>query len=334
MAIEKEPERVGRLVSRRSGWPRRARNSRRASQPGRRRLPEPLEELMQVGYVGLIKAINNFDPALATRLRPYAEPCVRGEIKRYFRDRRWQVHVPTGASDLRLELRASREELTPPARAPSRECGSRPLYGPLGGRRRRSLARRESASASCKQPDRMKLCRRARPGMLGFARREPESAQGLGCSEERGCWVPDPKAGSPPPSRDDFEHLLAFRVSLRRFQHWSENQARAAGVTHVQHQLLVAIKGHPGKVPPAIGDIAGYLMLRHHSAVELVDRAEAAGLVLRSPDADDARVVRVRLTRRGDRLVGELSQAHIAELHNLASALNALIQDRSFAVNR
>lgn len=126
------------------------------------------------------------------------------------------------------------------------------------------------------------------------------------------------------PTRADFEHVLAFRVSLRRFQSWSENQARAAGLTHVQHQLLVAVKGHPGDVPPAIGDVAAYLMLRHHSAVELVDRAEHAGLVLRIPDPDDARVVRVHLTRRGDRLVTELTRAHIAELHSLASVLNEL----------
>jgi DNA-binding MarR family transcriptional regulator len=147
--------------------------------------------------------------------------------------------------------------------------------------------------------------------------------------------VPDPNAGSqPPPSRADFEHLLAFRVSLRRFQHWSENQARAAGLTHVQHQLLVAIKGHPGDIPPTIGDIAGYLMLRHHSAVELIDRAAAAGLVRRCPDAGDARVVRVRLTRRGDRLVTALSQAHIAELHNLAGVLNELTEGKSLASGR
>jgi DNA-binding MarR family transcriptional regulator len=138
----------------------------------------------------------------------------------------------------------------------------------------------------------------------------------------------------PAPSREDFEHLLAFRLSLRRFQHWSETQARTAGLTHVQHQLLVAVKGHPGDVPPAIGDLAGYLMLRPHSAVELVDRAEAAGLVRRSTDPDDARVVRVRLTRRGDRLVTELSQAHIAELHNLASVLNELTEGRTLALDR
>jgi hypothetical protein len=75
----------------------------------------------------------------------------------------------------------------------------------------------------------------------------------------------------------DFENLLAFRTGLRRFLHWSQTQARAAGLTPAQHQLLVAIKGHPGGQEPTIGDLAGYLLLRHHSAVELVDRAAAAG---------------------------------------------------------
>ena len=131
-------------------------------------------------------------------------------------------------------------------------------------------------------------------------------------------------AGLHAPAPGDFERLLAFRVSLRRFQHWSENQARAAGLTHVQHQLLVAVKGHPGADPPSVGDLAGYLLLRHHSAVELVNRAELAGLVRRGADPADARIVRVTLTRKGDRLVTRLTEAHLAELDSLAAALNEL----------
>src|SRR5258708_11890854 len=64
---------------------------------------EPHEELMQVGYVGLLKAINNFDPAVGTSLAGYALPCVSGEIKRHFRDKRWQVHVKRSLQELRLE---------------------------------------------------------------------------------------------------------------------------------------------------------------------------------------------------------------------------------------
>ena len=126
-------------------------------------------------------------------------------------------------------------------------------------------------------------------------------------------------------SRHDFEKLLEFRVTLRRFQRWSEDQAQAAGLTHVQHQLLVAIKGHHGDRPPTVGDLAGYLLLRPHSAGELVDRAEAAGLVKRIPDGSDGRVIRVLLTAEGDRVMQELTQAHLERLHELAAVLDELV---------
>lgn len=127
------------------------------------------------------------------------------------------------------------------------------------------------------------------------------------------------------PTRRDYERLLEFRVALRRFQRWSEDHAQAAGLTHVQHQLLVAIKGHPGGKPPSMGDLAGYLLLRPQSAVELVDRAEGAGLVERVPDADDGRIVRVRLTRAGDRILQQLTLAHLDRLHELATVLDELV---------
>lgn len=126
-------------------------------------------------------------------------------------------------------------------------------------------------------------------------------------------------------TQQDFERLLEFRVTLRRFQRWSEDQARAAGLTHVQHQLLVAIKGHRGDRPPAIGDLAGYLLLRPHSTVELVDRAEVAGLVERMPDAQDGRVVRVRLTGEGEETLQKLTRAHLDRLHELAAVLDEFV---------
>jgi len=126
-------------------------------------------------------------------------------------------------------------------------------------------------------------------------------------------------------TRQDFQRLLEFRVALREFQRWSEDQAEAAGVTHVQHQLLVAIKGHPGNQPPTVGDLAGYLLLRPHSTVELIDRAEAAGLVERVPDDNDGRVVRVRLTEDGDLIVHRLARAHLDRLHELATVLDDLV---------
>jgi RNA polymerase sigma-B factor len=82
--------------------------------------PESHEELMQVGYVGLLKAINNFDPDIGESLGAYAMPCITGEIKRHFRDKRWQVHVRRAAQELRLEMRRARSELAQRlARAPT-----------------------------------------------------------------------------------------------------------------------------------------------------------------------------------------------------------------------
>jgi RNA polymerase sigma-B factor len=74
--------------------------------------PEPAEDLMQVGYVGLLKAIRNFDPAYGDSLMAYARPCVSGEIKRHFRDKRWQVRVPRQSQELLLEMRVAEEDLT------------------------------------------------------------------------------------------------------------------------------------------------------------------------------------------------------------------------------
>lgn len=77
-----------------------------------RNSPEQVDDLMQVGYVGLLKAINNYDPGAGDSLSAYAMPCVSGEIKRHFRDRRWQVRVRRSAQELMLELRKVRDELT------------------------------------------------------------------------------------------------------------------------------------------------------------------------------------------------------------------------------
>ena len=122
-----------------------------------------------------------------------------------------------------------------------------------------------------------------------------------------------------PMTQDNYEALLSFRTELRRFLHWSEQQARAAGLTPSQHQLLLAIKGHPGPAAPTIGQVAEYLMLRHHSAVGLVDRAERAGHLRRQRDPDDQRVIHLRLSPQGESLIERLSAAHLVELSRLRS---------------
>ena len=120
-------------------------------------------------------------------------------------------------------------------------------------------------------------------------------------------------------SEADFAELLRFRDGLRRFMRWSEDEARAAGLTPAQHQLLLAIRGHDGD--PTIGDVAAHLLLKHHSTVELVDRAERAGLIRRHPDPDDHRIVRLLLSAQGEGRLADLSAAHAAELTRLHDAL-------------
>ena len=122
----------------------------------------------------------------------------------------------------------------------------------------------------------------------------------------------------------DYRALLQFRTGLRRFLGWSAERAREAGLTASQHQLLLAVRGHPGAQGPTISDLAEYLLLRHHSTVELIDRAVRAGLVERVGDADDQRVVRLRLSPVGSAAVESLAAQHRAELERLRPRMEQL----------
>jgi RNA polymerase sigma-B factor len=86
--------------------------------------PEPVEDLLQVGYVGLLKAINGFDPAVGDSLSAYAAPCVSGEVKRHFRDKRWQVRVQRPVQELLLQMRTAAGDL-------AQELGRAPSDGEL-----------------------------------------------------------------------------------------------------------------------------------------------------------------------------------------------------------
>ncbi len=136
-----------------------------------------------------------------------------------------------------------------------------------------------------------------------------------------------PPTVHPPPetlSLADYQALARFRRALREFLHFSEQAARAAGMTPAQHQLLLAVKGTESGQPPTIGDVADSLKLRHHSAVELVDRAVAAGLVIRTADPDDARVQRLVLTAHGEDQLARLSTAHRKELLRFKEEMSVL----------
>ena len=119
------------------------------------------------------------------------------------------------------------------------------------------------------------------------------------------------------PAQREYEELLRFRTALRRFLRWSEEQARAADLTPAQHQLLLAIKGHPGDTAPTVGELADYLVTRHHSVVELIDRAVDAGVVERRRNDEDGRVVHLVLTPLGEERIEKLSALALDELRDL-----------------
>ncbi len=124
--------------------------------------------------------------------------------------------------------------------------------------------------------------------------------------------------------RDDGTEMRGISRSRLPSRSASARPARRAGRRRALPEAL-AIKGHRGRSGPTVGDLAGYLLRRHHSTVELIDRAEAAGLVERWGDDEDGRVTRIRLTADGERRLGRLAAAHLDELQQLAPALDQLV---------
>ena len=124
----------------------------------------------------------------------------------------------------------------------------------------------------------------------------------------------------------DFRALAEFRRELRKFLAFSEKAAAAAGLTGQQHQALLAIRGLSERGEMSVGELADALMLRHHSAVELVDRLARLELVARAVDAADGRRVLVRLTAAGEKKLHGLSAAHMQELAAIGPALTDMLR--------
>jgi DNA-binding MarR family transcriptional regulator len=119
----------------------------------------------------------------------------------------------------------------------------------------------------------------------------------------------------------DYRLLADFRYLIRRFLEFSQRAARGAGLTPRQHQALLAVKGFDGQQGPTVGELAERLCIRHHSAVELVDRLVAAGLCIRAHDEADRRRVILSLTTTADDLLAGLSAIHLEELRAVRPAL-------------
>ncbi len=129
----------------------------------------------------------------------------------------------------------------------------------------------------------------------------------------------------------DYQALAEFRYQIRRFFHFSEQVVKQAGLERGQYQLMLAIKGMPAGVRPRIRELANRMQIRHHSAVELVNRLEAGGFVHRARAQADRREVLLALTSKGEKVLGELALHHHDELRlagpELVTALRRIMRE-------
>jgi DNA-binding MarR family transcriptional regulator len=132
----------------------------------------------------------------------------------------------------------------------------------------------------------------------------------------------------------DYRALADFRYQIRKFLHFSEEAARAEGLEPQQHQMLLAIKALDDTRGPTVGHLAEHLLIRHHSAVGLIDRLEERQLVRRVRAIDgDRRQVSVQVTREGEVKLRRLASVHRSELltsdPGLVKALQALLEGKN-----
>ena len=124
----------------------------------------------------------------------------------------------------------------------------------------------------------------------------------------------------------DYQALAQFRYRLRKFLSFSEAAAQKAGLTPQQHQALLAIKGFSRSKPISVGGLADFLLIRHHTAVELVDRMTRLELISREVDDSDARRVLIKLTREGEKRLQKLSEIHSKELQAIGPTLTRMLK--------
>ena len=122
-------------------------------------------------------------------------------------------------------------------------------------------------------------------------------------------------------SKEDLERLAQFRYRLRCYLRFSEEVTRREGITPLQYQLMLQIKGFPGREWATVGELADRLQAKHHGVVSLISRCEAAALVKRSIGRSDRRRVEVQLTKKGDKCLLQLASLHRAELLSLQGPL-------------
>jgi len=129
-----------------------------------------------------------------------------------------------------------------------------------------------------------------------------------------------------PLSRSEYEMLAAFRFRLRQFLSFSEKAAEEVGLTQQQYQALLAVRAHAGPGLLTISDLAAQMLIKHHSAVGMVNRLEEQGMVRRESLAEDGRKVGIRLTVNGQRVFGRLAASHRGELRRIGSDLSRFMR--------
>lgn len=125
---------------------------------------------------------------------------------------------------------------------------------------------------------------------------------------------------------EDYRALGDFRHAIRQFLAFSEDGARAHGLTSQQHQALLAIKAHPGPDPISIGDLAQSLLIKNHSAVELVARLVERELVSRRDADEDRRRVILALRPRGEEILEAISRRNLSRLNDGADILVEIVE--------
>ena len=125
------------------------------------------------------------------------------------------------------------------------------------------------------------------------------------------------KLDARPLNKHDFETLADFRYQLRKFVRFSEQASRRRGINPLQYQLLLQVKGYPGRDWATVGELAERLQAKHHGVVALISRCEKQGYVVRRRSSEDRRRIEIRLLRKAEKVLDELARLHRAELLSL-----------------
>lgn len=158
---------------------------------------------------------------------------------------------------------------------------------------------------------------------------EPGKLDGTSARTDYAADQPAEAQDTRPLTEQDYVHLADLRHTLRQFSRQTELEARKLGLTPQQYQLLLAIKGFPGRDWANISELAERLQIRHNAVIGLVNRAEARGLVIRRQDSQrlDRRVVQIHLTAAGDKALQVMASALHAERKRVQEALDVLMDD-------